>query len=1065
MVNCVLSNCFSNHPLEKYVKITFIFFILLFAESISLNGFSADRATQSVVDLERNAVQLSNQWNRESFQSAVELYQKAASEWELEKKFDSAAKCYQESAALLLMLGENEAAIEKLFYSSKLAHVHNFSVEKAKTESYLSLAFLKIGKETKSKKHLESALVLSKQSNDNSAIALAYFAAAEHYYWQQENDKSLNFYLESIAKWKEIGEKKHQAEELISVAYIYMALGKSADGLQFAEHAERLFTELENQRGIALSQIATGHLLSAINEKQAALEYYSKAQLHFPKDLDFLEKGALLNGFGSIYESYQEFETSLNYRLQALEVFRQDNFLLGQLSTLHSIIGLNFRLGKESAATSYIQEAHKLSNQLKDSYNLSLVYREIGDHYFAKTDDEKAKHYYFQSLKKTESIGYKTNYALINNKLGRIYLRHGLLKSARERFETALSTSIKIKNSFIQSESLFYLATLENNERNTTKALDFVKRSIEITETLYSDVFNTNLKRTYFSNVFERYELYIEILIKINEYFPNGGYNIQALQASEKLHSRSLLETLRLSEANFTKDANPELIRKETESRNLLSLKTDNLTELLSSNAENGEIEKVEDDVRTLENELEIIKAELKQQSPVYSAIKNPPPFDVAEFQQNVLDDKTILLEFSLGEKESYLWLIGKTEITHVVLPPQDELENRIEKIRQTFDARQMLQDEDVENYRKRAAEAETVFNRETRLLSDELFGQIADKLIDKRLIIVPDGKLALLPISALPFPNSDEPFILRNEIVYQPSASLLNILPKIQNRNHQLSKDLLVFADPVFNDSDTRLTEKIADDSFVSSVINLRDFRLMDANGKIPRLFATQQEADSIAEAVGKSRTEIASGFAASRDKVLNSAISDYRILHFATHGLIDVERPEISSIVLSQFDENGQKREGFLRLQDIYALDLSSDLVVLSACQSGVGKEIKGEGMMSLNNAFLQAGAKSVLSSAWKVDDDATAEFMKRFYTNLVAEQLTPAAALRQTQIEMMQKTQFKSPFYWAAFTLQGEFRQPISISQSYFYRILFGVLGIVGVGILWRLKFFKYYSTAKK
>ena len=169
--------------------------------------------------------------------------------------------------------------------------------------------------------------------------------------------------------------------------------------------------------------------------------------------------------------------------------------------------------------------------------------------------------------------------------------------------------------------------------------------------------------------------------------------------------------------------------------------------------------------------------------------------------------------------------------------------------------------------------------------------------------------------------------------------------------------------------------------------------------------------------------------------------------------------------AIVLSQFDENGQKREGFLRLQDIYALDLSSDLVVLSACQSGVGKEIKGEGMMSLNNAFLQAGAKSVISSAWKVDDDATAEFMKRFYTNLVAEQLTPAAALRQTQIEMMQNTQFKSPFYWAAFTVQGEFRQPISISQSYFYHILFGVLGIVGVGFLWSLKFFKHYSTAKK
>ncbi len=342
----------------------------------------------------------------------------------------------------------------------------------------------------------------------------------------------------------------------------------------------------------------------------------------------------------------------------------------------------------------------------------------------------------------------------------------------------------------------------------------------------------------------------------------------------------------------------------------------------------------------------------------------------------------------------------------------------------------------------------------------------MVEKITDKRLIIVPDGKLALLPISALPFPNSDESLVSRHEIVYQPSASLLNLLGKMNNPKKLPNKDLLIFADPVFNDDDNRLTAKTENESSFPTILglNLRDFRLMDANGKIPRLFATQEEADSIAKVIGKSRTVIASGFAANRERVLNADITDYRILHFATHGLVDVTRPEVSSIILSQFDEAGQKREGFLRLQDIYALDLATDLVVLSACQSGVGKEIKGEGLMSINNAFLQAGAKTVLSSAWKVDDNATAELMKHFYTNLTDKGLTPSEALRQAQISMSKSNQFKSPFYWAAFTVQGEFRHPVSVSPSYFYHLLFGILTLIGVVLYWRLRISKLYRTAK-
>jgi CHAT domain-containing protein/tetratricopeptide (TPR) repeat protein len=1042
--------------LAKLLEITIIFTFLIIASNHPLNAQTFEKSEQSISTFEDTAAELSNQWNKQSFQSAVEIYKKAASKWETVNRFDNTSRCIQESARLQLILGENQSAIKSLLNSQKLAKDHNQIIESAKTQSYLSLAFLKIGEERNSSKYLELALISSKNSNDNFTKALAYYAGGEYYYWQNENKKSLDFYLQANQLWKELGEPFHQAETLISTAYIYMALGQPTKGLQFAEDAEKLFNETGNQRGISLSQIAVGHLLSALNKKQKALEYYFKASKNFPDDLDLLDKGALLNGFGAIYESYQQLETSLSYRLKAVEAFERDKFLFGQLGTMHSIIGLYYRLDNTSKAENYIDKARRLSRIVKDKYQISLVYKEIADNYFAKKMDAKALNYYCKSLNETNSIGYKTNSILINNKLGRIFLRNNQLNLARKHFDLSLLTSKDIRNYFAQSETFFYLAQLENSLQNE-ESFDFIKSSINLTETLYADVANSSLKRTYFSNVYERYELYINLLMQKHKQSPNEDFAIQALQASERSRSRSLLETLRLSEANFTKDANPQAVQKEKELLTLLNLKASKLTELLSGGGEKAEIDKVDEERRMLDNELETVKSDLKQNSPVYTAIKNPPPFDVAEFQQNNLDDKTVCLEFAFGEKESYLWLIGKTEVSSYVLPPREVLENRIDKIRQAFENRQIMQGEDGDIYQKRIADLESVSNTESKLLSDELLGQVVDKIADKRLIIVPDGKLALLPLSALPFPNSTEYLIIKNELVYEPSASLLNILPKIQTRKQLPNKDLLVFADPVFNNSDNRLTAKIETESILPSVLglNLRDFRLTDANGKIPRLFATQTEADSIAETVGKSHVEILSGFAANRERVVHSDISDYQILHFATHGLIDVNRPEVSSIVLSQFDENGHKTEGFLRLQDIYSLDLATDLVVLSACRSGIGKEIKGEGLMSLNNAFLQAGAKSVVSSAWKVDDNATAEFMKRFYANLTNKRLTTSAALQQTQIEMVNFTQFKSPFYWAAFTVQGEFRQPISVSRNYFYSVLIGVFVLIGIGLLWKLR----------
>ena len=160
----------------------------------------------------------------------------------------------------------------------------------------------------------------------------------------------------------------------------------------------------------------------------------------------------------------------------------------------------------------------------------------------------------------------------------------------------------------------------------------------------------------------------------------------------------------------------------------------------------------------------------------------------------------------------------------------------------------------------------------------------------------------------------------------------------------------------------------------------------------------------------------------------------------------------------MLSRFDETGQKLNEFVRLQDIYGLNLNSDLVVLSACSTGIGKEVKGEGLMSLNNAFLQVGAKSVMSSLWKVEDNATLELMKNFYASMAEEKLTPSKALQEAQIKMWQSGRYKSPFYWAAFTLQGDYKRAPNLSRDFPYAIFLSVIGlaVLAFGIFWLYRF---------
>jgi CHAT domain-containing protein len=324
------------------------------------------------------------------------------------------------------------------------------------------------------------------------------------------------------------------------------------------------------------------------------------------------------------------------------------------------------------------------------------------------------------------------------------------------------------------------------------------------------------------------------------------------------------------------------------------------------------------------------------------------------------------------------------------------------------------------------------------------LFGAIATQLGSKRLLVVPDGFLQYFPLDALPAPGmapaqasvDSGPLFLKHEVISIPSALTLAALGKMKNNRDGGVKPIAVIADPVFDRDDPRVGKTQAkvvqagEDAYLSR--SLRSFVVSDTPQKLSRLPSTMREAHSIAEAADGA-CDVTTGLAATKDYVLNGGVKGHRIVHFATHGLLNSEHPELSGLVLSQLDEHGNARNGFLRVNDIYNLDLSADLIVLSACRTGFGKDVRGEGIVGLPSAFMYAGAKSTVASLWKVDDEATAELMGYFYSAIFNEGLPPAAALRKAKEKMWRQERWRAPFYWAAFVFQGQYSNEIEVPSS--------------------------------
>jgi CHAT domain-containing protein len=361
----------------------------------------------------------------------------------------------------------------------------------------------------------------------------------------------------------------------------------------------------------------------------------------------------------------------------------------------------------------------------------------------------------------------------------------------------------------------------------------------------------------------------------------------------------------------------------------------------------------------------------------------------------------------------------------------------------------------DLLNSRNKSIKGETQVQRDARIgqadraipaaasvLSRLVLGPVAAQLGKKRLVIVADGMLHYIPFAMLPDPTTtadsaqQQPLIIEHEIVNLPSASTLAVIRQEVAGRELAPKAVVALADPVFSKNDERIkrSRNTQASSSSSKVENPRELELIEAaeglnlpSGGlyIPRLRDSRKEAQEIVAMVPAAKRRLALDFEASRKLATSIDLRQYRYIHFSTHGWLNSLHPELSGIVFSLVNQRGEPQDGFLRAHETFNLKLPAELVVLSACQTGIGKEVKGEGLVSLTRGFMYAGAPRVVVSLWSVSEMGTTELMVRFYSGMLKNGLRPAAALRLAQLSLMKEKRWESPFYWAPFILQGEWR----------------------------------------
>ncbi|HXG64483.1 MAG TPA: CHAT domain-containing protein [Blastocatellia bacterium] len=1028
---------------------------------------------QAAERLFQEAEQLYSQGTAESRREAINKYEEARQLFIRAQDQAGEGKALLQIGLVSIRLGENEKALTYLEQALKIFQAIGDRPAQAAALGFIANGYYNLYGAHKALPFYEQALALNRELNNPLAVAIQVGNLGFVHHSLGQMQKALEYHREALAYYEQSGDRRGQARALDNIGVVQADMGEPEAALDLHGRALAIWRELKDDRGLAISVANMASIYYDLGEWQKALEYLNEAALISRSRGERLEEAQFLTNLASVYDILGETQKALDAAGQALQMRREMKDRIGQIHTLNNLGTIYLNQGDAQKALQYHNEALALALEAGDKSWEAYTLTKIGKAYGTLGDARKALEYHDRALPQLRALNDRRSEAIALQNIGLAYERMGAAQKALATYHQALPLSRAVGYRPGEAETLFGLARVERTLGDFAQARAHIEAALEIIESLRKGVAAQEYRASFFAARRGYSEFYVDLLMEMHRRNPAQGFDAEALRAGERARARNLLDILSEARADIRQGVDPKLLERERALQSRLNAREAYRVRLLGEKQTGEQLAAVEKELSDLLSQYQEVRAHIRAASPRYAALTQPAPLGIKEIQQ-LLDADTLLLEYWLGEERSFLFAVTPNAVTTHALPGRTQIENAARQVYERLTARNQPAfdelpgrvangmsralpaqsgEETPEQRQARIARADAEYPEAARRLSQLLLAPVAAQLGAKRLLIVADGALQYIPFATLPAPqmsvvrgpssvasvaasdnekrttDNGQPLIVTREIISLPSASALALL-RHETASSKASRTLAVLADPVFSSSDPRLRPAsgkgpVAPPCEAMPVMEVERAAREAGISAFRRLRFSRQEADAIAALAPEAQSLKAVDFTASRATVESADLSQYRILHFATHGLLNSRHPELSGIVLSLVDERGRPQDGFLRLHEIYNLKLNADLVVLSACQTALGKEVRGEGLVGLTRGFMYAGAPRVVASLWSVNDRATAELMKRFYKGMLAEGLRPAAALRAAQVEMWKQKGWESPYYWAAFALQGEWR----------------------------------------
>lgn len=962
----------------------------------------SDRAKSALTTFDemQEAEELIAIQDNQSTTLAVAKYQTVLQRWNELKDPLGEAEGLSRLGDAQALLGNNRAALNCYRQASLIFRDLKDGRSIAYTEIRIGEALTRLSATKEAIGHLNVALRYFSDAHDRFGEAATLYNVAIIQFNTGDFFSALTAYRRVFILWNECGEKLSAARTQASIAATHAELKETETAIEIYRQALPVLRGASDRNGTASALIGMGVMYKDFGDFQKALDATYEALDLVKQTGDRRAEAEALNNLGLIYKNSGDVEKALQFYQQSLALRQQVEDVGGEAVTLNNL-GLYYQDQSDfSKALDCFEKAFELSRKIGSSQSeaLALQYKwqsELGLHNrdLATGDLQRAYEIFVQ-------LGDRSGQASCLETRGRIREDAGEPEEAQKLYVQALTLVRNSNDRPAEARVLLRIARLLRARGELKPAGDNVQESIRILESIRSELLSRSLRISYLSAVRDAYELFVDLLYQMHLVQPQAGYEAIAFRVSEGSRARSLADLL-VEPVSAQRGIDPSLIEQQKAVRAALSAAQQKRLEIQARDHPDEEILHATIQIESLQLELEQLESRIRRKNAEVSAT-HPPPATLREVQQRLLEPDTVLLEFLLGEEKGYAWAVTSTESRMYSIPAAAEIQERVVALYG------QLSRIGSENYESEYSKSISSW------LAQQLLAPAADLIRDRRILISADGALQYLPFAVLQLPGESRPLGIDHQVSQLPSATSLLLLREEMKNRATPSKWIALFADPVFDPDDPRIHHA---NGVQRSAHPPQSF-------SVTRIPFTRREAQAILSLVPRKAAFLATDLDASRETLENTPMKDYKYLHFATHGILDASNPDVSGLLLSLYAGDGRARPGLITAADISRLQLNADLVVLSGCNTALGKQVRGEGLLGIVRAFMDAGAQRVIASLWSVEDAAGVEIMRHFYAGMIRRKLSPAAAMLETRRFLYNQPKFRSPYYWAAFMLVGEY-----------------------------------------